>query len=175
MSNNIMSRDQDDWYIRIAEQWGAAMQRIARSCEADPDRRRDVLQEMHVAVWKSHPLFDGRCSERTWIYRIASNVAANHVNRERRRNTPLVSLDRAGDMASNDQFQIAERDIALQKLFTIIDRLDNPDRSVITLYLEGLDAATISDVTGMSPGAVATRISRIKTLLAHHFKEVQHD
>lgn len=151
-----MSKDQDDWYTRIAAQWGAALQRVARSCEADPDRRRDVLQEMHVALWKSHRLFDGRCSERTWIYRIANNVAANHVNRERRRNAPLVSLDLVDDIPGEDSSHAFERDIALQKLFAIIERLGNPDRSVITLYLEGLDANTIGEITGMSPGAIDT-------------------
>lgn len=169
-----MSKEQDDWYGRVAAQWGPALQRVARSCEADPDRRRDVLQDMHVAIWKSHKLFDGRCSERTWIYRIATNVAANHVTRERRRNAPLISLDLADDIPVDDTSNTTEKDLALRKLFDIIDRLGNPDRSVITLYLEGLDAASIGEITGMTPGAIATRISRIKTLLARLFKEARH-
>lgn len=169
-----MSKEQDDWYSRVAAQWGPALQRVARSCEADPDRRRDVLQDMHVAIWKSHTLFDGRCSERTWIYRIATNVAANHVTRERRRNAPLISLDLVDDLPVNDASNTTEKDLALRKLFDIIDRLGNPDRSVITLYLEGLDAASIGEVTGMTAGAIATRISRIKSLLARLFKEARH-
>jgi RNA polymerase sigma-70 factor (ECF subfamily) len=169
-----MSKEQDDWYSRVAAQWGPALQRVARSCEADPDRRRDVLQDMHVAIWKSHKLFDGRCSERTWIYRIATNVAANHVTRERRRNAPLISLDLADDIPVDDTSNTTEKDLALRKLFDIIDRLGNPDRSVITLYLEGLDAASIGEITGMTPGAIATRISRIKSLLARLFKEARH-
>jgi RNA polymerase sigma factor (sigma-70 family) len=169
-----MSKEQDDWYSRVAAQWGPALQRVARSCEADPDRRRDVLQDMHVAIWKSHTLFDGRCSERTWIYRIATNVAANHVTRERRRNAPLISLDLVDDIPVDDTSNTTEKDLALRKLFDIIDRLGNPDRSVITLYLEGLDAASIGEITGMTPGAIATRISRIKSLLARLFKEARH-
>jgi RNA polymerase sigma-70 factor (ECF subfamily) len=169
-----MSKEQDDWYSRVAAQWGAALQRMARSCEADLDRRRDVLQDMHVAIWKSHTLFDGRCSESTWIYRIATNVAANHVTRERRRNAPLISLDLVDDLPGDDASLATEKDLALRKLFDIIDRLGNPDRSVITLYLEGLDATSIGEITGMTPGAIATRISRIKTLLARLFKEARH-
>ena len=122
-----MSKEQDDWYGRVAAQWGPALQRVARSCEADPDRRRDVLQDMHVAIWKSHKLFDGRCSERTWIYRIATNVAANHVTRERRRNAPLISLDLADDIPVDDTSNTTEKDLALRKLFDIVDRLGNPD------------------------------------------------
>lgn len=169
-----MSKEQDDWYSRVAAQWGPALQRVARSCEADPDRRRDVLQDMHVAIWKSHTLFDGRCSERTWIYRIATNVAANHVNRERRRNGRLVPLDTIEDMASPDQAPASDKELALQKLVTLVGRLDNPDRTIVTLYLEGLDAAAIGEITGLSPGAIATRISRTKTVLSRLFRETSH-
>jgi RNA polymerase sigma-70 factor (ECF subfamily) len=169
-----MSKEQDDWYSRVAAQWGPALQRIARSCEADPDRRRDVLQDMHVAIWKSHRLFDGRCSERTWIYRIATNVAANHVNSERRRNGRLVPLDTIEDIASPDQAPASDNELALQKLVTLVSRLDNPDRTIVTLYLEGLDAAAIGEITGLSPGAIATRISRTKTVLSRLFRETSH-
>ncbi|MFN9543071.1 MAG: RNA polymerase sigma factor [Alphaproteobacteria bacterium] len=166
-----MSKEQDAWYARMTAEWGAALQRIARTCEADPDRRRDVLQDMHVAIWKSHRLYDGRCSERTWIYRIATNVAANHVNNERRRNAPLVTLDGVEDIASGDTAERVEQDLALKKIMALVDRLENPDRTIMTLYLEGLDAAAIGEVTGLSPGAIATRISRIKTLLSRLFRE----
>ena len=101
-------------------------------------------------------------------------MAANHVNRERRRNAPLLSLELADDIAAGDSTDATNQDLALRKLFDIIARLGNPDRSVITLYLEGLDAASIGEVTGMTPGAIATRISRIKTLLARLFREARH-
>ena len=39
------------------------------------------------------------------------------------------------------------------------------------LYLEELDAASIGEITGMTPGAVATKIHRIKKLLASRFHE----
>ena len=149
------------------------MQRIARSCEADPDRRRDLLQEMHVALWKSYPKFDGRCSEKTWVYRIASNVSANYITREKRTNRPLVSLDTIDEAALSQTNETADTELTLQKLYALIAQLKPPDASIMTLYLEGLDANTIGEVTGISPGAIATRISRVKTLLARMFKETE--
>lgn len=38
------------------------------------------------------------------------------------------------------------------------------------LWLEGESAAEIAEITGLSPGAVATRVHRIKALLAGHFE-----
>jgi RNA polymerase sigma-70 factor (ECF subfamily) len=41
---------------------------------------------------------------------------------------------------------------------------------VILLYLEGMDAAGIGEVTGISSGYVATKIHRVKAILAKHFR-----
>jgi RNA polymerase sigma-70 factor (ECF subfamily) len=101
-------------------------------------------------------------------------VAANHVTSERRRNGRLVPLDTIEDIASPDQAPASDNELALQKLVTLVSRLDNPDRTIVTLYLEGLDAAAIGEITGLSPGAIATRISRTKTVLSRLFRETSH-
>jgi RNA polymerase sigma-70 factor, ECF subfamily len=43
------------------------------------------------------------------------------------------------------------------------------DRQVILSYLEGMDAASIAEITGISPGNVATKVHRIKNILARQF------
>ena len=52
---------------------------------------------------------------------------------------------------------------------TLIHQLKPPDRQMMLLYLDDLDAKEIGDVTGLSPGAVATKIHRIKAVLAKRF------
>jgi DNA-directed RNA polymerase specialized sigma24 family protein len=58
---------------------------------------------------------------------------------------------------------------ALARLETLIRRLAPPDDQVMLLYLEDLDATSIGDIIGLSAGAVATRIHRIKILLSRQF------
>ena len=53
----------------------------------------------------------------------------------------------------------------------LIQQLKPLDRQVIISYLEGMDAASIGEVTGISPGNVATKIHRIKNILARKFNE----
>lgn len=48
---------------------------------------------MHMKLWVSLRSFDGRCSLRTWVYRIAHNVGASHVLRARRLTSRLVDLE----------------------------------------------------------------------------------
>jgi RNA polymerase sigma-70 factor (ECF subfamily) len=51
------------------------------------------LQEIHLALWRSLRLFDGRCSLQTWVYRVAHNVGASYILRERRTARRLLDLE----------------------------------------------------------------------------------
>ncbi|MBY9066166.1 RNA polymerase sigma factor [Hyphomonas sp. WL0036] len=168
--------DQEKRYREAAAEHGPAMQRLARAMEADPARRQDLLQEMHVALWRSLAGFDGRCSLKTWVYRVAHNTASTHVGREVRRNRGLVGVEAIGDLPGHDnQAAEYEREDALEHLNAWIRALKPADRQVMTLYLEELDAPAIAEITGFTPGAVMTRISRLKARLAKDFKEAKHD
>jgi RNA polymerase sigma factor (sigma-70 family) len=167
------SPEQDARYAAAAAEHGPALQRLARASEANPERRRDLLQDMHVALWRSFASFDGRCSLRTWVYRVAHNVAASHVDRERRTHQGAVALDEIEHLPDtrNVSDEVEESE-ALARLHALIRQLKSPDRQIMTLYLEELDAAAIAEITGLSSGAVATRISRLKSQLARLFHEI---
>ena len=64
-----------------------------------------------------------------------------------------------------------DRRLNLERLSTLIQRLKPLDRQVIVSYLEEMDAASISEITGLSPANVAMRIHRIKNVLARQFHE----
>jgi RNA polymerase sigma-70 factor, ECF subfamily len=166
--------DRDELYQDATSVYGAALNRLARAYESSPEDRRDLLQEIHIALWRSFSGFDGRCSLRTWVYRVAHNAAASHILRSKRRKSQiLVSIEEIADSgeiaASKDAAQTVSRNQALGRLYELIQRLDPIDRQIILLYLEDVDAAAISEVTGISPGYVATKIHRIKKLLAERF------
>ena len=88
---------QDDLYREAAGTYDAALERLARAYEADAEVRRDLLQDIHMALWRSFEGFDGRCSLRTWVYRVAHNTAASHVIRQRQKKSQtLVGLEELG-------------------------------------------------------------------------------
>ncbi len=163
--------DQDEIYRRVIAEHGPAIGRLGRAYEADPELRRDLLQEIHVGLWRSFAVFDGRCSLRTWAYRVAHNIASSHVVR-RTRSGKQVSLDMLAELpdSGNVEESASEKQM-LEKLTALIRTLDQPDRQIILLYLEDMDAAAIADVTGLKPGAIATKIHRIKGLLARRFQD----
>jgi RNA polymerase sigma-70 factor (ECF subfamily) len=162
---------QDGLYAEAAAMFGPALQRLARAYEPDADRRLDLLQEIHVALWRSFASFDGGCSLRTWVYRVAHNVAVSQVIRRRSKAYTLVGLDELELMpAAVDHEQVLDDRRALDRMMALIHQLDPLDRQVILLYLEGLDAASIGDITGISAGNVATKVHRVKKVLAQRFR-----
>jgi RNA polymerase sigma-70 factor, ECF subfamily len=44
---------QDERYVRTAAEFGAALERLACAYEVDPELRRDLLQDIHIALWQS--------------------------------------------------------------------------------------------------------------------------
>jgi len=114
-------------------------------------------------------VFDGKCSLRTWVYRMAHNVSATHVLRQRRaRSGDLIGIEELENLP-DDRQQSVDRTQALNRLIDLIQSLKPIDRQVILSYLEGLDAASIGEITGLSAGNVATKIHRIKNILIRRF------
>jgi len=166
-------RSQDRQFEEAVAIHGAALERLARAYEADPETRRDLLQEIHIALWKSLDRFDNRCSLRTWVYRVAHNTAASHVTRrlrvKKQVSVGIAELANLADRAEGDQ--AAEQHDAVGRLYELIHQLNPLDRQVMLAYLEGMDAASISEITGLSAPNVATKIYRIKQVLKCRFHE----
>jgi RNA polymerase sigma-70 factor (ECF subfamily) len=158
--------------MSAAQEHGGAIERLARAYEAEPEHRRDLLQEIHAALWRSFRGFDDRCSVRTWVYRVAHNVAVSHVMRQRRLNRGLCSLDDVVHIADDEDVErMAGERLAMDKAMALLRTLKPLDREVVLLFLERLDAAAIAEVVGISPGTVANKIFRFKALLAAHFRK----
>lgn len=162
----------EDLYEEAVRTHGPALDRLSGAYEVDPEARRDLLQEIHLGLWRSLESFDARCSLRTWIYRVAHNVASSHVDADRRAKArQLISIDEV-DLADNriDAATVADRHLALERLIVLLRELKPVDRQLILLFLEGVDANEIAEVTGLSPGNVATKIHRIKNVLIRRFQ-----
>lgn len=159
--------EQDELYESAAAAFGPALRRLARVYGTDHE---DLLQDIHFALWRSLATFNGECSLKTWVYRVAHNTAIS--SKVRRRRPALISLEEAAELPGAADIEqgvgIAQ---AIARMRALIGTLKPPDDQVMLLYLEDLDAQSIGEITGLSPGAVATRIHRIKAVLARRFDE----
>lgn len=167
----MAEEDQDRLFAETIDRFGGALARLARGYERDAELRRDLEQELQVALWQSFAGFDGRCSLSTWVWRVAHNRATSHMLAHQRHARRSWSSIEDVEIADTDPtpFERVESDRAMTFILGVIDRLDPPDRQILLLYLEGVAAAEIGAVTGVSPDAVATKIHRFKTMLTRRF------
>jgi RNA polymerase sigma-70 factor (ECF subfamily) len=86
----------------------------------------------------------------------------------------FVALEQVERTPQQDGADSVDQQEALQRLWRLIQRLTPQDKQVIVLYLEGTDAGSIGEITGLSPAKVATKIHRIKNLLSRRFYQEEH-
>lgn len=162
---------QDARYREAAVAHARDLARFAAGYERDPAKRHDLVQDMHVALWRSFAGFDERCSLRTWVYRVAHNVGASHVQRSLRERDGMTLDDIASHADDGADPAYVDRALDLARVMALVHALAPLDREVMLLYLEGLDAAAISEITGLSARNVATKVHRIKAALAQRIQE----
>ncbi len=165
-----MQTDRHALYAKAGRQFAPAVARLARAFERDAEKARDLEQDIHCEIWRSLERFDGRCSLKTWVFRVAHNVAAEHVAHALRQPAKM-GIEEIDEflVQSGSEAQAAEAH-ALDRVAELIRRLPALDAQLILLWLEGEAGQDIADITGLSPGAATTRLHRIRVQLAHHFE-----
>jgi len=134
----------------------------------DPEDAREVLQETLFAAARTVHGFRGASSLSTWLYTIARSFCI----KKRRRSVfapDVVSLDsetsgalEVPDLAPDPERSLAEREVGAA-LEAAIASLEPGYREVLLLRdVEGLSAAEVAEVTGLSVPAVKSRLHRAR-------------
>jgi len=159
-------------FVERLQQHRRILYKVSSTYCRDREDRRDLVQEMIVELWTAFPRYDGRTQFSTWAYRIAMNVAISHVrhrSRQQRDVRQTVSLDELGlDFSDADAFESGQAD-NLRTLQTLIHDLDELNRGLILLFLDGYSADETAEIMGISASNVSTRINRLKQKLTAAF------
>jgi RNA polymerase sigma-70 factor (ECF subfamily) len=155
-----VNRESDDEvrFAQLMESYAGPIRRLCGAYAATAADRDDLWQDIFIAVWRALPGYRGDASVRTWLYRIAHNVALTWQARDRRRQARETQL--GADVPSAEGVDL--RRLALSRA---IAQMGPVDRIFTLLWLEGLSAAEIEAVTGVKSATVAVRLSRIRKQL----------
>jgi RNA polymerase sigma factor (sigma-70 family) len=149
---------------QIAAEYHAMIKRIALSHESSPPLVEELIQDIYLAIWRALPSFRGNASLRTFVARIATNRAVTHLGRALK--IPKASgLDERIPARDASPEKQAIRNDRRQALRAAIRSLPLPYRQTALLTLEGMEPKEIAYVLGITPNAVAVRLSRAKDLL----------
>ena len=124
----------------------------------------DAAQEALIAIVRGLPRFDGRAQFSTWVYRVATNVCLDELRRQRRRPVPGLGDGRRSGRGRPDGRRPSARRSASAIASTSMrhSRTLPPDfrAAVVLRDVCQLDYAEISQVLGIPPGTVRSRIAR---------------
>jgi RNA polymerase sigma-70 factor (ECF subfamily) len=152
----------------LLEEHTPALQRLCHSYCSSRAEAEDLFQEIALAIWTALARFRNDSSERTWLYRIAHNVALTLAARKRRQVAREQPVDNDMDLpasGSDIEFQLAQTE-KQQTLQRLVRELSWDDRRLVLLYLEGLSTAEIETVTGLTRSNVTVRLSRVRQKLS---------
>ncbi len=118
---------------------------------------RDLTQETFLKAWEKRDSFEGRSNLSTWLYRIAVNLALNHLKRAKRiiytELEPSVIADGLADDRVEDRFEIAavrESVMALPPKLRVC---------VVLHYFESKPLDEIARILGIARGTAGWRLN----------------
>ena len=138
----------------------------------DKDQSKDLFQEILIKIWRHLDSFKGQSEISTWVYRIAYNTAITFATQQKKREDQKVEFPENLDLAEPDSGK-HEQEIQLQRLYQAITELNELDRIIATLLLEGTAYKTIAEISGISENYVAVKVNRIKTHLSQKLNPSQ--
>lgn len=138
--------------------------RIALSYEADPAIRRELMQDILLAIWLALDSWRGEASLKTFVASIAQKRSISHVTRaarQPRQESLPVDLPCAAPMPDEAAIESERR----RQLVECIQELPIPQREAIVLSFEGFSHQDVADVLGISVNAATLRVTRARAAL----------
>jgi RNA polymerase sigma-70 factor, ECF subfamily len=133
--------------------------RVMRHLGVAPADLNDQSQEVFVAVFQGLAGFEGRSSERTWIYGICLRVASNYRRRAYlRRERAVAELPEVATPAP--QHERCEQNDSAAALQRLLECLDADKREVFVLY--ELEELPMKDVAALCECPLQTAYSRLR-------------
>ena len=137
---------------------------------SDAEEARDVVQVTFFKVWENRGKFDDRWSPNTWIYRIASNLAIDHLrsrkSRERSHEPVRQHLRQVADgRAHRDLSRLQQTEVAM--IFRELSAgLSEKQRMVFLLReLEGLSSPEVAEILGCRESTVRNHLFNARKYL----------
>ena len=126
---------------------------------------KDLFQEILFQAWKSFPRFDGRSKFSTWLYRVSLNTVLTFKRRPEKvvtdKNFEMLPVE--ADKSYNDE---------TEALYSAIRELNDIDRMIVTLHLDGYENEEIAEISGLTKNNTAVKLHRIKELLTKKLKDL---
>lgn len=140
------------------------------------EQAEDLVQEVYIRVLKSYSRFEGKSSEKTWLFSIARNVSIDFFRKQKGLKQRIVEKFDWSTGQIRDQQPIPE-EIAVQKeeigmIYECLDSCTVDQRMVIILrYIQELSIAETAEALNWTESKVKTTQHRAIKVLRKEMEE----
>ena len=128
----------------------------------------DLTQETFLRAWEKMDAFEGRSSFSTWLYRIAVNLALNHLRRSKKITyteiEPSIIAKELPEDRAEERFEMA----AIRE--AVLTLSPNLRACIVLHYFESKPVEEIAGILGIARGTAAWRLHRARKKLKVEFK-----
>ena len=169
MEQTVFNLDEKEKiFISTLESHKGIIYKVANTYCYNKSDQDDLIQEITIQIWKSIENFNEQYKWSTWIYRIALNTSISFFRKNRTHKGKTVDLDPLIEIPNAIEEPYEDEQFILLRKF--IRELEEIDRALILLHLEGLSSQEIADIIATTQTNVTTKISRIKKKLKIKFE-----
>ncbi|MCX7546186.1 RNA polymerase sigma factor [Marinicella gelatinilytica] len=149
-------------FLDKLEQHKGILLKVSRIYCDHPEDRKDLFQEIICQLWRSLKTFKHKSTFSTWMYRVAINTALVFHKNDKKRldNHTLSDHDARAKAPYDDKY---ERQ--LKQFYGAVKYLNEVEKALILLYIEGLSGEDIAATLGISANNVRVKTNRTKTKL----------
>ena len=147
----------------------------------DEEAADTLTQDCFIKVFENRGRFRGECSVRTWVLRIAMNLARDYSRNRRsqfwrrlfqKNAEPQQDLEIADPGPSPERALTAREQ--LTSVWSDVESLSGQQRAVFTLrFVDDMSIDQIAAATGLRPGTVKSHLSRALAAIRRRTKERQ--
>ncbi|WP_438318371.1 RNA polymerase sigma factor SigX [Sporosarcina sp. FA9] len=160
----------DSVFHRLYEQYHSDVFKFLIYLTRDRDLAEDLSHEVYVRVMRAYSGFEGKSSEKTWLFSIAKNVAIDHFRKNSVRRKHLFDkFDWEKSELVSTGILPDESAVLNEEMKELLHQLDlcTGDQKVVVImrYFNDLSIAETAEVLGWTEGKVKTTQHRaIKVL-----------
>ncbi|MEA3318983.1 MULTISPECIES: RNA polymerase sigma factor SigX [unclassified Bacillus (in: firmicutes)] len=142
------------------------------------EQAEDLVQEVYIKVLRSYDRFEGKSSEKTWLFSIAKHVAIDSFRKQKGwKNKLLETFDwnkqQVTDHAPLPE-EIAVQNEQVQQMYRCLDKCKVDHRLVLVLrYIQALSIQETAHILGWTESKVKTTQHRALKVLKAYMEELQ--
>ncbi|MCR6097819.1 RNA polymerase sigma factor SigX [Salipaludibacillus agaradhaerens] len=139
----------------------------------------ELVQEVYIKVLNSYETFEGKSSEKTWLYSIAKHVAIDWIRKQSRKKRRSEGKEyewseREFEIEDNEPLpeEIVVQKEEVQHIYKMLEKCSQDQQQVVLLrYIQSLSIAEAADILGWTESKVKTTQHRAIKALKRHLEE----